>query len=620
MGHQAILEHIPVMVWLTDTAGHCVWINEVITKYTGLSTQELMGKNWLNALHPDDRERTFNVHRNAFQSRNHFEAEFRVRRHDGEYRWVQDWGHPHYENGEFVGFIGSGIDIHERYLFREGLKKNEEMLRKMFEDAAVGMAQIDIDGRFLRLNRKLGAMLGYKAEEMIGHRIQDFTHPDDLLRTDQARMDLFQGKIPFFEDEKRYIHKEGHLITAIVRTSPIKNWSGHVVAAGSQMIDITSKVEFERALREANTQFRLALSARQMGVWSWNCVTDRIEWDETTYLLYGFDKSRKIFFKDWQEAIFPEDREQLLGRMEEAQKDAKKNEMQASFRIQWPDGQIRHVKSCWIIERSSSGLALRYVGLNWDITEEIAHQAAIDHQRSVSTNVAKMAALGEMAAGMAHEINNPLAIIMGKVQQIEDMFNDGKVDKDKAIEHCTRLQNTVNRIATIIRGLRSFARDDRRDPMTLAAVDDMVRDTLSFCQAKFRNHGVELQLAEPFPTVRFECHPGQISQILLNLLNNAFDAVQSVEKKQIRLEVVIENAELIFRVTDSGTGVDRATAEKIFQPFYTTKPAGKGIGLGLSISKGLVENHGGKLVLVSPGAPTIFEVRLPHRRGLEKVA
>lgn len=614
-----ILEQVPVVIWTTDAEGKCNWANSAFKEFSGLTLEQVRKENWTSLVHPDDLANNRKAYQEALERREGFQMEMRLRRKDGEYRWFLSLGSPRRQKGRFVGYVGGLFDIHEKYLSRAAGQKTEQMLRRFFDDASLGMAQIDIDGRYLHVNARLAMMVGYQVEELQGRNFQDITHPDDRARGAKAWSELFLQKRPYWEDQKRYIHKHGHEVQVLIRVSPIRNWNGDVVAMGSQVIDITDRVALEDALRKSNTRFELALSARKMGVWSVDCVTGKTTWDDTLYDLYGVTKQEMTHkISGWMELVHLDDRERCTREIETA-KMGTATAYELTYRI-LRGREIRHMRSSAMMERDSSNKVVRIVGLNWDVTEEVEHAQAMDVQRSISANVAKMAALGEMAAGMAHEINNPLAIIMGKVQQIKDMFKNGEIDRVEAMDHCEKLQSTVNRIAVIIRGLRSFARDDRRDPMMPIVIENIVRETLSFCQARFANQGVELLVTEPFPNGKIECHPGQISQILLNLLNNAFDAVVDAPKKQIQLDVVLEKDELIFRVTDWGPGVPATAAQKLFQPFFTTKPAGKGTGLGLSISKGIAENHGGKIQLISAHAPTIFEVRLPHRRARENAA
>lgn len=224
---------------------------------------------------------------------------------------------------------------------------------------------------------------------------------------------------------------------------------------------------------------------------------------------------------------------------------------------------------------------------------------------------ARLASLGEMASGVAHEINNPLAIIVGTAEKIKRMLNDPSKSKEQIDVELDKLISIAFRAGKISKSLLTFSRDSKNDPFHLCRTGDLIKGTLSLCQERFRVHQIKLEIMD-CPDVELECREGQISQVLLNLLNNAFDAVQSLPEKWVRLELkVIENKFLQFSVTDSGKGVPAEIAHKLMEPFFTTKAIGQGTGLGLSISRGIVASHHGSLILDQKSPNTRFVVQIP---------
>ncbi|MFL5815488.1 MAG: ATP-binding protein [Bdellovibrionia bacterium] len=236
----------------------------------------------------------------------------------------------------------------------------------------------------------------------------------------------------------------------------------------------------------------------------------------------------------------------------------------------------------------------------------------LEAQRAKSEYAGKMAALGEMAGGVAHEINNPLAIICGSTEFIQSMIARKDVDQAKLGQLVDRIHHTAFRIVKIVKALRFFARDGSNAPFERESFQAIINDTLEFCQEKFRSHSVNLQLAPISPELKIDCQAVQISQVLLNLLQNAFDAVQGLETRWIRLEVFEAESEIRIVVTDSGTGIPAELRSKIMLPFFTTKDVGKGTGLGLSISQGIITHHRGSLSVDDTSENTCFVVRLPR--------
>lgn len=234
-------------------------------------------------------------------------------------------------------------------------------------------------------------------------------------------------------------------------------------------------------------------------------------------------------------------------------------------------------------------------------------------QELKAANASKLASLGEMASGIAHEINNPLAIIQTNVELIKLHLEQPIPDKTEIYNGIEKIKTTSERIATIIRGLRTFSRNSENDPFIKAQLSDIVQETLSFCSEKFRNQNIELKIDIPEP-IEIECRPSQISQILLNLLNNAADAVCDLPEKWVYLSAQRHSTHFEIRVLDSGDGIPLQLQHKIMLPFFTTKEIGKGTGLGLSISKGIAAQHGGSLELNNDSANTEFVIILPYKQ------
>jgi signal transduction histidine kinase len=233
----------------------------------------------------------------------------------------------------------------------------------------------------------------------------------------------------------------------------------------------------------------------------------------------------------------------------------------------------------------------------------------LEMQRAQLVQSSKMSALGEMAGGIAHEINNPLSVIKGRAEQLARMLSRPEIDRDKAMEITRGIEKTTQRIAAIVKGLRTFSRSGELDPLAKTTLAEVVAASLELCQEKFKNGGVELRIAQ-VPSMSLYCRETQISQVILNLLGNAFDAVKGTEKPwvEIAYRELGESVEIL--VTDSGHGIPPEIETKIMQPFFTTKPVGQGTGLGLSISKGIIESHHGKLFLNRKCKNTQFVISL----------
>jgi PAS domain S-box-containing protein len=253
-----------------------------------------------------------------------------------------------------------------------------------------------------------------------------------------------------------------------------------------------------------------------------------------------------------------------------------------------------------------------------DIAELKQSEALSQEVQQKLVHAAKMSELGTMAAGIAHEINNPLMIISGKAHQLQRGLDAPDVDRQALKAAAMTIDATTNRIAKIVRGLRVFSRSSERDPFDVENPVRIIEDTLEFCREKIRNNGIELRVRLPDSASQIgsqvpclECRASDISQVLLNLLSNAYDAVEGTPSAWIELQFTADAGSALFSVTDSGHGLPAAIIEKIMTPFFTTKAVGKGTGLGLSIARGIAVAHKGRLWYDASSPNTRFCLQLP---------
>ncbi len=247
------------------------------------------------------------------------------------------------------------------------------------------------------------------------------------------------------------------------------------------------------------------------------------------------------------------------------------------------------------------------IAITLDIHDQRQNEMALQ-------SAAKMAALGEMSSSLAHEINNPLAVISAQVTQLSRIIEGvtfPESEKSKFEVGLQRIYKTVFRISEIIKGLRQIARNDTSDPKQVTKIQDIVKETVSLCETKCRNYGIEIKYNMDREGAWVSCHPAQLSQVILNLLNNSIYAVETLPDKWIEISLKKFQGSFMLRVCDSGNGIDKAVVDKIMTPFFTTKPTGKGTGLGLSISKSIIEQHDGEFYYDSSEKNTTFVINLP---------
>jgi signal transduction histidine kinase len=242
------------------------------------------------------------------------------------------------------------------------------------------------------------------------------------------------------------------------------------------------------------------------------------------------------------------------------------------------------------------------------IQEENIQQAA----KLIHTS--RLAALGEMAAGVAHEVNNPLAIISASLQQLERKIVKKEFDDVEALKtHTARAVNSIQRITKIITGLRLLSQQSDNQPKEKVSLREIINETLGFCGEMLKARYVELRIDE-IPEVMIECNPIQISQVMINLIKNAEDALKvETDRNELWVKISFEknDSNVIINVSNGGAKITKVNQEKLFQPFFTTKAVGQGTGLGLSISLGIVREHGGDLFFNEIEKQTTFTISLP---------
>jgi PAS domain S-box-containing protein len=248
-----------------------------------------------------------------------------------------------------------------------------------------------------------------------------------------------------------------------------------------------------------------------------------------------------------------------------------------------------------------------------DITVRKQLEKDLEATRLQAIASARLSALGMMAGGIAHEINNPVGIIHAMASDLTEMVQeDGSVPTEVVARKSTVIRETAERIAKIVKSLRHISREGTADPLRSTPLAKIVAETLEICGAKFKANGVELILPETIPEVSVLCREVQISQALLNLLQNALDAVLEKEGEGwVRLEVQSKDDSVALSVIDSGPGIPLKLRSRVGEPFFTTKPVGKGTGLGLSLSKSIAQDHGGDIEYGEDRGHTRFSLVLP---------
>jgi PAS domain S-box-containing protein len=276
--------------------------------------------------------------------------------------------------------------------------------------------------------------------------------------------------------------------------------------------------------------------------------------------------------------------------------------------LYWVDAYIFPIKD-------NDGKVFKYISFRFEITSEKLVENELEQQKVRNIHMDRLSAIGEMSAGVAHEINNPLAIISGLITVVDKKIQGPNREQDlpKIIDYIRKVQLQISRMSNIIDGLRDFSRSGENEPfenVSSVKISDMV---VCLFNEKLKNAGIRFEVN--VEDVEFQCNYIQIEQVIVNLIGNSFDAISQLEERWIKLNFSRRDNFIEISVTDSGLGIDHEISTKIMEPFYTTKGIGKGTGLGLSISNGIVEKHGGILYVDSESINTRFVLQIPLDEG-----
>ena len=241
----------------------------------------------------------------------------------------------------------------------------------------------------------------------------------------------------------------------------------------------------------------------------------------------------------------------------------------------------------------------------------MALRKQVDGFRQQLMQTGQLAALGQMAAGIGHEINNPLMVISGSATQITKWVDSNQINPQKLKDCAEKIQEYVERASKITSGLRTFSGDIDYGLKSENTVKNLIDEALKFCREKFKARGIELSVNEFSEDLSISCQKVAISSVIFNLVNNAYDAVKTSAEKWVKIEVFDQGHEVKIKIIDSGKGVGASIQSKMMFPFFTTKAHGQGTGLGLSMSKGIIESHKGSLIYNEEHGHTAFTISLP---------
>jgi PAS domain S-box-containing protein len=349
----------------------------------------------------------------------------------------------------------------------------------------------------------------------------------------------------------------------------------------------------QHELRQSEARLSLATNSAKVGVWSWNIQSGAIEATAECKQMFGFTAAEPVVFTKFLERVHPDDRTSVQRAVTEAM--ANQSVYDTQYRIQLPEGKVR-----WIAARGRSHYAdepmkQEMLGVVLDITERKRAEAEMQRHRQELAHVSRVSIMGELSASMAHELNQPLTAILTNAQAAQRFMAAGPTDMDEFREILKDIAADTTRARDVIRHLRALVKKSEPD-FTRLEIGETVREVVGFLHGDIvaRNVRVILELAPDLPPVHGD--RTQLQQVLINLLLNAFDALNGdpVSGRLVTVTTTREAPKFIrVTVRDSGVGIPPDQLDSIFEPFYTTKS--EGMGMGLSVTRSIIESHQGRI-------------------------
>jgi PAS domain S-box-containing protein len=493
---------------------------------------------------------------------------------------------------------------------KEKYRDLSRFLNSILESATVyAIMAIDYDGRIIEFNKGAENLFGWKKEEVLNKENISITiQPEDREKGIQKEISRRTKTEGVCELEMVRVRKNGEQFPAYSTVTAIKDPSGQVAGFVEILRDLTIRKSLERALRETKEFLENIMESSVDGI-----VTTDLQ-GKITYMNRSMEKMLNCGRED---VLGTHISRFYVGGMDEARQIMKllrENERAENheMEVRGTTGQIQTILNSIFLVRNESGQIIGTAGIFKDITEQKQLEAKLKEAQANLVEASKMRALGELVAGVAHELNNPLMASQTFLHVIMKNLHEGCPNSDRLelIRKCN------NRIERIVDHLKEFSRQTKPEFQPID-INQPVENALLITGQQLLDHGISIvrNLGADLPSVIGD--PSQLEQVFLNLLSNAKDAMDLREgKKELNISSYqIEERGLpavVVSVRDTGIGIREENLSKIMEPFFTTKPVGKGTGLGLSLCFGIVEAHGGRLDIKSDyGKGTEVKVVIP---------
>jgi PAS domain S-box-containing protein len=586
------VDALPGLVWTAFPDGRAEFVNRGWREYTGLSLEQVSGAGWQAAVHPEDLPFLLDSWFTIIASAQPGEAQARLRRFDGVYRWFLFRASPMTDSaGQVIKWCGINTDIENHKRDEASIRTNAQHFRLVVDMLPTRIVLVTPEGELDHANRHTLEYSGMTAKEYkASWAAGELVHPDDR-QTVAATISASLGSGMPYDSESRHTCANGIYRWLRVQGFPLRDEEAQIVLWLFLQTDIDDRKQADERLRKSAVQMTKAQQLSSCGSFYWCPETDGMSWSDELYRIFGVEPGASVTLDMVTARALPSDAH-IVDRILEQAREGK--ELDCEYRVSLPNGSIKYVLMQAHAIHDPHG-RVEYIGAVQDVTARRQSEDTLNSLQAELAHASRVNSLGALTASIAHEINQPLAGIVTNASTGMRMLNATPPDVEGALEMLRRTLRDGHRASDVIGRLHSMF---KKEVLASAPVDlgEAALEVIRLLRVEMLRKRISLQLdiAHDLPAVTGDRI--QLQQVMLNLLMNAVEATRDVDddQKQILLKIEREDATYArLTVTDSGVGFDLQHAARLFDPFYTTKAGG--LGVGLSVCRCIIDRHGGSL-------------------------